>query len=158
MKHTRSILVSILIGLMLFYEYDSGGFNRLYIKGLLINHDRVVTVYGANWCAPCKKIKPVLRCLHQSGLIKVVYVDVDNNPGAAARYGAVTPYIPMISINRNLDDGSSGLFYHGSSGLFYHGFFPSSKQEFMFQFFDGARVDYKVVDFCLKNLYKEEIL
>lgn len=147
MKYTRSILVSVLVGLMLFYEYDSGGFNRLYVRSLLLNNDKVVIMYGANWCPACRLIKPVLTCFDKAGVIKLVHVDIDKQSGNRDRYGVVTPYIPVISIYSNLENGSSGLLYHG--------LFPTTKADMMFLLLDGSNVDNKIVNYCLKGLYKE---
>ena len=37
---------------------------------------------GAEWCGPCKIIKPQLQ---QSGL-DIIYIDVDNQPEIASKY------------------------------------------------------------------------
>ncbi len=44
----------------------------------------------APWCAPCRQVAPVLVRLatRYAGKIKVVKVDVDQNPRAAAQYDA----------------------------------------------------------------------
>lgn len=49
----------------------------------------VVVDFWAEWCAPCKQIGPALEELsnEMEGKIKVVKIDVDNNPSAAAELG-----------------------------------------------------------------------
>ena len=44
----------------------------------------------APWCGPCRMVAPVLESLARryAGAIKVVKVNVDNNPGIAAAYDA----------------------------------------------------------------------
>ena len=49
----------------------------------------VVVDFWAEWCSPCKQIGPSLEEIsaEMEGRIKVVKVDVDSNPGAAAALG-----------------------------------------------------------------------
>ena len=61
----------------------------------------VVVDYWAAWCGPCRMISPVLEDLAQrhAGQLKVVKVDVDANPGLAARFGAQS--IPLLVVIRD---------------------------------------------------------
>ena len=49
----------------------------------------VVVYFWAEWCGPCKQIGPALEELsnEMEGKIKVVKIDVDSNPSAAAELG-----------------------------------------------------------------------
>ncbi|MCL3780817.1 thioredoxin [Prolixibacteraceae bacterium JC049] len=56
----------------------------------LINSEQPVLVdFYANWCAPCKMMTPILQQVSQEigDAGKIIKIDVDSNPEAAAQYG-----------------------------------------------------------------------
>ncbi len=66
----------------------------------------VVVDFWAAWCGPCRMISPVLVDLagRHAGRLKVVKVDVDANPGLAARFGAQSiPLLVVIRDGREVD-------------------------------------------------------
>lgn len=61
----------------------------------------VVVDFWAEWCGPCKQIGPSLEEIsnEMEGKIKVVKVDVDSNPSAAASLGVRG--IPALFLFKN---------------------------------------------------------
>ena len=63
--------------------------NRSETFADLVNGDKPVLVdFTAEWCGPCKMMKPVLEELHQKmgDTIRIIKVDIDRSPQASAHY------------------------------------------------------------------------
>jgi thioredoxin len=65
-------------------------------EALVATQGLVMIDFWAEWCGPCRAIAPVLEELAEAseGRVTLMKVNVDENPGLAARYG--TRSIPTI--------------------------------------------------------------
>lgn len=68
----------------------------------VLKSDKPVLVdFWATWCGPCKIVKPVVEKLagQYDGKVKVVEVDVDQNPQVSGQFGIMS--IPTLMFFRN---------------------------------------------------------
>lgn len=71
---------------------DSAGVHlteQTFDEALVANQVVMMVDFWAEWCGPCRAIAPVLDELTRAsaGKVTLAKVNVDENPGLAARYG-----------------------------------------------------------------------
>jgi len=63
--------------------------DKTFESEVLKSSEPVLVDFFAEWCGPCKAMAPALEQLaaEMKGKVKVVKLDVDQNPGVTSRYG-----------------------------------------------------------------------
>jgi thioredoxin 1 len=70
------------------FEVDDSSFDKEVLSAPV----PVLVDFSATWCGPCKKLEPIVGelAIQYDGRVKVVKVDVDRAPQAAARFGVLS--------------------------------------------------------------------
>lgn len=68
---------------------------------LAVGDGVVLLDFGADWCPPCRRLEPILDQVEaeRAGKLEVLRIDVDEQPGAASRYGVEA--IPVLVLLRD---------------------------------------------------------
>lgn len=61
----------------------------------------VILNFIAEWCGPCKILSPILETISKEEKVKVIRVNVDENPDLAFEFG-----ITSVPVTMFLDEGS----------------------------------------------------
>lgn len=76
--------------------------NKKESFGEIINGSTPVLVdFSAEWCGPCRMMKPILQQLHQrmGEKIRIIKIDIDKSPAAAQTYNVQN--VPTLIIFQN---------------------------------------------------------
>lgn len=70
----------------------------------------VLVDFTAAWCGPCKTLDPIVKQLAKewAGRLKVVALDVDENPDVAAQYQVLGLPTLMLFVNGEVSERVSG--------------------------------------------------
>jgi len=74
-------------------------------KEVLKSDKPVVVDFWAEWCGPCRMIAPALEEISGTlaGKVKIVKLNVDENPATAAKYGVMSIPTLMLFKNGNIE-------------------------------------------------------
>jgi thioredoxin 1 len=80
-----------------FLIIDEGDFDNQVLQSEI----PVIVEFGAEWCAPCKRMEPMMEeiALGWQGKVKLIKIDVDDNVDLTMRYHVMG--VPTIILFKN---------------------------------------------------------
>ena len=77
-----------------------------FAKEVLECKNRVLIDFNANWCGPCRMLRPILDEYANEHEIKIVSVNIDDNEDLANKY-QVTSIPCLVLINNGIEEKRS---------------------------------------------------
>ena len=73
-------------------EVDDGNFENEVLRSTV----PVLLDFSAEWCAPCKRLQPIVEAIAQEydGRLKVAHLDIDKAQATAVEYGILS--VPTV--------------------------------------------------------------
>ena len=63
-----------------------------------------ILYFTAEWCNPCKRVRPIVEELDREGIIKFQYIDADDNPQLCKQFEIkAIPTFILIEDNKEIN-------------------------------------------------------
>ena len=80
-----------------------------FAEKVLKEKGKVLVDFNADWCGPCRMLKPILEEIAKEGNYKIVSVNVDNNSELASSYDVMSIPCLLLFKEGKIIDRSVGM-------------------------------------------------